>query len=243
MLVFSETSMFFRREAEVDLLCCMVTVALFYVMTRRRRGECYLVDYSCYRPPDDRKMNTEACIYFCVSTEPAVADRMDLQWKVDLRSGLGEETAVARFLFSDDRIATLEEARVEMEESFAAVLDDLFAKTCVKPWEIDILIVNVSTFSPAPSLAAWVVNHYKMKETVKIFNLSGMGCSANVIAVDMAKDLFKMYPDSYALVVGSENTTVNANYGGSDKGMMLTNCLFRVGGNTMLLSNKARDAA
>nr|ADE75636.1 unknown [Picea sitchensis] len=87
------------------------------------------------------------------------------------------------------------------------------------------------------------MNRYKMKESVKTFNLSGMGCSANVIAVDMAKDLFKIYHDSYALVVGTENTTVNANYGGSDKAMMLTNCLFRVGGNAVLLSNKAKDAA
>ena len=85
-----------------------------------------------------------------------------------------------------------------MEESFVAVLDDLFAKTCVKPQEIDILIVNVSTFGSAPSLSAWIVKRYKMKESVKTFNLCGMGCSASLIGVDMANHLFKVYRDSFS---------------------------------------------
>jgi 3-ketoacyl-CoA synthase len=232
-----------RRAIEILLVCSMVGVGLFYLIRHRPRHQCYLVDFTCYKPPEEREMNTEISVYITGRHEPINVDNSNFQWRIYLRSGLGEETCGSRFLFNDETVATLEEAWVEMEEGFVAVLDELFAKTCVKPSEIDILIVNVSTFSPAPSLAAWIVNRYKMKESVKTFNISGMGCSANVIAVDMAKDLFKIYRDSYALLVGSDNITLNANYGGNDRSMMVTNCLFRVGGNAVLLSNKAKDAA
>jgi 3-ketoacyl-CoA synthase len=40
-----------------------------------------------------------------------------------------------------------------------------------------------------------------------------MGCSAGVIAVDLAHEMLKLYPNSYALVVSHENIT-NAFYTG-----------------------------
>jgi 3-ketoacyl-CoA synthase len=203
------------------------------------------VDFACYKPPEERQVNTELSVYFSARHEDKFFGeaRADFQWRIHRRSGLGEETCLPRCYFNDGMVATLEEARVEMEECFVAVLDELFSKTCVEPWEIDILIVNVSTFGPAPSLTAWIVNRYKMKENVKTFNLSGMGCSASLIAVDMAKDLFKVHRESYALVIGSESITGNAHYRGNNKSMMVTNCLFRVGGYAVLLSNKGKDAA
>lgn len=81
-----------------------------------------------------------------------------------------------------------------------------------------------------------------MKESVKTFNLSSIGCITNLIAVDMAKDLLKIYRDSYALVVSTESITTNTSYHGNDKSMVVTLRLFRVGGYALLLSNKAKDA-
>ena len=37
-----------------------------------------------------------------------------------------------------------------------------------------------------------IVNHYKMRGNVKSFNLGGMGCSAGVIAIDLARDLLQV---------------------------------------------------
>ncbi|GLJ38735.1 hypothetical protein SUGI_0789700 [Cryptomeria japonica] len=241
-LAVGDHSLFVRRAAETIMVGCVVVAWTLYLGKKRRQRECYLVDYSCYRVPEDRKMNAETSIYFSCNYQPLVAEHLGLQWKVFLRSGLGDETGASHFLFNGRGEATLPEARLEMRESFTVVLDELFAKTRIHPQQIDILIVTVSTFTPAPSHASWIVHHYNMKESVKTFNLSGMGCSANVIGVDMAKDLFRLYPDSYALVVGTECITVNANYQGSDKSMMLTNCLFRVGGYAVLLSNNTREA-
>ena len=58
--------------------------------------------------------------------------------------------------------------------------------------QVDGLIVNCSAFNPTPSLSAAVVNHFKFKSSIRTFNLSGMGCAASVIAVDMAREMLKV---------------------------------------------------
>jgi 3-ketoacyl-CoA synthase len=55
--------------------------------------------------------------------------------------------------------------------------------------QVDALIVHCSAFNPTPSLSAAVVNHFKFKESIRTFNLSGMGCAASVIAIDLARDM------------------------------------------------------
>ena len=57
--------------------------------------------------------------------------------------------------------------------------------------QIDILVVNCSLFNPTPSLSAMIVNHFKMRSNVISYNLGGMGCSAGVIAIGLAKELLQ----------------------------------------------------
>jgi len=57
---------------------------------------------------------------------------------------------------------------------------------------VDILIVNCSLFNPTPSLSAMIVNHFKMASNVVSYNLSGMGCSAGVISVSLARELLQV---------------------------------------------------
>ncbi|GLJ43760.1 hypothetical protein SUGI_0911010 [Cryptomeria japonica] len=234
-----------RNSSVLSQLCVATALGwlLLQLLAKQSRRECFLVDFTCYKPPAERQANAELSIYVSFSTEPIIPENLKFQWKIFLSSGLGEETSLPRFIFKEEMVATLEEARVEMEETFFATAADLFARTGVTPQDIDILIVTVSTFTAAPSHASVVANHYKMKENVKTFNLSGMGCSAGVLAVNMAKDLLLVNPDSYALILSTENTTVNANYPGKDRSFMLTNSLFRAGGAALLLSNKPQDAA
>ena len=51
---------------------------------------------------------------------------------------------------------------------------------------------------------------------------------------------FQVHPDTYALVVSTENITLNA-YLGNHRPMLVTNTLFRMGGAAVLLSNRAAD--
>ena len=58
--------------------------------------------------------------------------------------------------------------------------------------QIGIVIVSCSCFQPTPSMAAMVVNRFKMNEDVLTYSLGGMGCSSSLICVDMAKHLLKV---------------------------------------------------
>lgn len=49
-----------------------------------------------------------------------------------------------------------------------------------------------------------------------------------------------MHPNSYALVMSMENITLNW-YSGNNRSMLVSNCLFRMGGAAILLSNRRSD--
>ena len=69
---------------------------------------------------------------------------------------------------------------------------------------------------------------------------AGMGCSAGVIAVGLAQRLLAGEPNSRALVVSTENITLNW-YSGNERSMLIPNTLFRMGGAGVLLTNRAGD--
>lgn len=58
--------------------------------------------------------------------------------------------------------------------------------------QIDILITNCSLYCPTPSLSACIVNRFKMRSNVVTYSIGGMGCSAGVIAISLAKELLQV---------------------------------------------------
>ncbi|KAL0332482.1 UNVERIFIED_CONTAM: 3-ketoacyl-CoA synthase 6 [Sesamum calycinum] len=168
---------------------------------------------------------------------------VDFQMRILERSGLGEETCVPPAMHYIPPMPTTGAARAEAETTLFSAIDSLMEKTGINPKDIDILIINCSLFSPTPSLSAMVVNKYKLRSNIKSFNLSGMGCSAGLISIDLARDLLQVHHNSYALVVSAEILTSPNYYKGSERAMLLPNCLFRMGGAAILLSNKWRDSA
>ena len=57
---------------------------------------------------------------------------------------------------------------------------------------MNILVVCCSIFNPTPSLSAMLVNHFKLRRSVLTYNLSGMGCSAGLIAVSLVRELLQV---------------------------------------------------
>ncbi|KAI5056049.1 hypothetical protein GOP47_0029570 [Adiantum capillus-veneris] len=110
----------------------------------------------------------------------------------------------------------------------------------MKPHEIGVIVSNCSDFSPTPSMTNIIINKYKLPTDVKSFNLVGMGCSVGLLALDLAKKVLLAHPNKYALVLSTENLT-GSSYHGNDRSMLVTNCLFRMGGSAVLLSNKWKD--
>ncbi|XP_042501732.1 3-ketoacyl-CoA synthase 12-like [Macadamia integrifolia] len=203
----------------------------------REQGTCYILHYECFKPSGDRKVDTEFCGNIILRNKNLGINEYKFLLRAIVSSGIGEETYAPRNVISGrEESPTLLDGISEMEEFFYDTLDKLFHRTGVPPSEIDILVVNVSLFSPEPSLAARIINRYKMREDIKVFNISGMGCSASLISINIVQNIFKTYKKAFAVVVTSESISPNW-YSGNDKSMILANCLFRCGGCSVLLTN------
>ncbi|KAJ0987949.1 hypothetical protein J5N97_006305 [Dioscorea zingiberensis] len=222
------------------ILCSTLLVFLctLYFVTRPR--PVYLVDFSCYKPDDARKCTRQIFMERSRLTGSFTEENLEFQRKILERSGLGEDTYLPEAVLNVPPNPCMAEARKEAETVMFGAVDELFAKTNIKPKDIGILVVNCSLFNPTPSLSAMVVNHYKLRGNIISFNLGGMGCSAGLLSIDLAKDLLQVHPNSYALVISMENITLNW-YFGNNRSMLVSNCLFRMGGAAILLSNKSSD--
>ncbi|CAI7792992.1 unnamed protein product [Closterium sp. NIES-53] len=228
---------------DTSYLVAAFSAALFavtvYVLTRPRRV--FLVDFACYRPPDHLVITKDVAVDRVKKLGYFDEKSVDFQTKVFFRSGLGDRTYVPPSMLTWPPSPSIANARIEAEMVMFGALDELFAKTGVSPQDISILIVNCTVFCPTPSLSAMVINHYKMREDIQSYNLGGMGCSASIIAVKMAQDLMQGQANKLAVIVSTENITLNA-YLGNRRSMQVTNVLFRMGGAAALISNKPRDA-
>ncbi|KAL2642407.1 hypothetical protein R1flu_009994 [Riccia fluitans] len=225
----------------VSVLVCsglLVFGGTLYFMSRPH--PVYLVDFACYKPSDERKVTREIFMECSKKTGVFNEKSLEFQRKILERSGLGQDTYFPPAVLRVPPNPCMQEARLEAEMVMFGALDELFEKTGVKPKEIGVLVVNCSLFNPTPSLSAMIVNRYKMRGNIKSLNLGGMGCSAGVISIDLAKDLLQVHSSTYAVVVSMENITLNW-YWGNDRSKMLSNCIFRMGGAAILLSNKMKE--
>ncbi|KAL9238953.1 hypothetical protein vseg_013318 [Gypsophila vaccaria] len=216
----------------------LVFLGTVYFMSRPRKV--YMVNFACYKPEPARKVPRELFMDRTQNLGIFSQPNVEFQKKIIERSGLGQETYFPEALIRVPPNPCMAEARKEAELVMFGAIDELLAKTRVKAKDIGVLVVNCSLFNPTPSLSAMIVNHYKLRGNILSYNLGGMGCSAGLISVDLAKELLQVHANTYALVVSTENITQNW-YWGNDRSMLLSNCLFRMGGAAILLSNKSFD--
>ncbi|XP_015874255.2 3-ketoacyl-CoA synthase 12-like [Ziziphus jujuba] len=229
----------------MDILTFFFAFPFFYILfmiwkyfDQKRDQECYILDYQCYKPTDDRKLNTAFSGEIIRRTKNLGLREYQFLLKAIVSSGIGEQTYGPRIMFSGrENCPTLLDGISEMEEFFYDSIGKLLSRSGISPSEIDVLVVNISMLASVPSLSARIINLYKMREDIKVYNLTGMGCSASLISVDIVNNIFKSHKNLYALVITSESLSPNW-YSGNDRSMILANCLFRSGGCAILLTNK-----
>ncbi|KAL9661032.1 hypothetical protein QQ045_025851 [Rhodiola kirilowii] len=219
----------------VPVFCMVVTLA----KTIRSWGDqhCYMLTYKCFKASEDRRLDSETCARIILRNKNLTLDDYRFLLKSISSSGIGQHTyAPKNVLNGNEEHPTLADAVAEMEEIIFSTLDQVFEASGFRPTEIDILVVNVSLMTSMPSLTARIINKYKMREDVRVYNLAGMGCSASLVAIDLVKHLFKSYKNALAVVVSTESLGPYW-YCGRERSMMLSNCLFRAGGCSMLFTN------
>ena len=177
----------------IHILCSIFLVTFIitvYIMSKPR--SVYLVDYAMHKPPHTLRAPFSTFMEHNRLNLKGDQKAVEFQMRILERSGLGEETCLPPAIHYLNPKPTMEAARGEAEMVIFSSIDELLKKTCIKPRDIDILIVNCSLFSPTPSLSAMIVNKYKLRSNIKSFNLSGMGCSCSPISVDLARDLLQV---------------------------------------------------
>ncbi|CAI0448280.1 unnamed protein product [Linum tenue] len=209
-----------------------------YFMSRPR--SIYLVDFACYKPHDDLKVTKDQFIDMARRTGKFDEASLEFQKRILHSSGIGDETYIPKAIMAQENCATMKEGRAEASTVMFGALDELFEKTRIRPKDVGVLVVNCSIFNPTPSLSAMIINHYKMRGNILSYNLGGMGCSAGIIAMDLARDMLQANPNSYAVVVSTEMVGYNW-YSGKDRSMLIPNCFFRMGCSAILMSNRRRD--
>ncbi|BFG22563.1 hypothetical protein CerSpe_088370 [Prunus speciosa] len=200
----------------MEFFMAMCLLALFFGLSwlckfvlRRRDQSCYMLAYECYKAPEDMKLHTDSCVKIVTRNKNLGLEEFRFLLKTVVNSGIGEQTYCPRNII-EGRNSTRADELCEMDGIIFDTLDKLFARpTSISPSQINILVVIVSLFSPAPSLTSRIINRYKMREDTKTFNLSGMGCSASLISIDVVQNLFKSYKNANALVVSTESIGPN----------------------------------
>ncbi|KAK9066912.1 hypothetical protein SSX86_014236 [Deinandra increscens subsp. villosa] len=224
-------------QALFSSISIIIISAVYFIS---KPSSVYLVDYACYNP--SKALRSPFSFFMENSEMIRRNERKSLEFQVRIleRSGLSEETCLAPGFHYIPPKLTTEDAKFEAELVIFSAIDSLIRKTDLDPGDVDVLILNCSVFSPAPSLVAMVINRYKLRSDVRCYNLTGMGCSAGLISVDLARVLLRNHPNSNAIVISTEIITPNY-YEGNEREMLLPNCLFRLGGAAVFLSNKRRE--
>nr|KAJ0193423.1 hypothetical protein LSAT_V11C800426150 [Lactuca sativa] len=235
------------KEIMLLTLLIMCFILLWLFMTKKTSCKVYLIDFACYKPPVSQKCTKEILIKNAILMKKAKdggllsQGTLDFMKKLLERSGLGDSTYMPE-IFSDDQRYTpsIKDSRREVEMAIFGSIDMLLAKTGVRSEDIGILIVNCCIYNTIPSLSSIIVNQYNLRENVASYNLVGMGCSAGLLAIGLAKQLLQVHQNTYALIVSTESITENG-YLGEDHSKFIANCLFRTGGAAILLSNRPSD--
>jgi len=207
----------------------------------------FLLAFSTFKAPQEWKCSHEQIIEMMKLQDCFTDESIAFMKRLLKRSGTGQATAwppgITQCLNGKKSDRSIKASREEAEIILFDVVENALKKANVKPKEIDILVINCSLFSPTPSLCSMVVSKFGMRSDVMTYNLSGMGCGASLISVDLAKNLLQRRSfGSKALVVSTEIITPNL-YHGNERGFLVQNTLFRCGGAAMVLSNKWMDGS
>ncbi|KAI4983391.1 hypothetical protein ZWY2020_023883 [Hordeum vulgare] len=230
------------RQVHIFLAVFLPLLALVTLCVMRRPRSVYLVDYACCRPNPNCRVSIASFTEHARHIPNLDGGGFRFLTRMLHHSGLGDQTYLHPSLHHIPPCCSLDESRDEAEQVIFAAIDDLLAKTGISPGAIDIIVTNCTAFNPTPSFTDMIINKYKLRSDIRDTHISGMGCSAGVISLEVARNLLQTAPrGAHALVVSTETTNL-INYTGKNRAMLLPAVLFRMGAAAVLLSTSRSKA-
>lgn len=222
-------------------------ILLIMLWIVRMDNPIYLLSFSTFKAPDSWKVSHDQIIEMLRRANCYTEDSLNFMERLLVRSGTGQNTAwppgIVQSLEGKEHDNSIAASREEAKTVIFDIVESAMKKANVTAKDIDVLVINCSLFSPTPSLCAMVISHFKMRQDIMSYNLSGMGCGASLLALDLAKNMLQRgNRGGKALVVSTEIITPNL-YKGNNRAYLLQNTLFRCGGAAMVLSNKWMDGS
>lgn len=178
------------------LTLLLVSTIILYFLRRPRNLPVMLLGYSCQLPDSGRRCTLDVCEYLGLRMKIYNEEAVEFMRLIYRKSGLGEETCMPPYLMQPVENLSIKfpfEIQ-EAEEGLFSTVSALLCKIDVAPEEISLLLVGCSLFAPSPSLSAMLVKRFGFSESVKSYNLSGMGCSAGTMCIDLAGRLLRRRP-------------------------------------------------
>lgn len=164
----------------------------------------YVVDYVCFKPPNFCRVPFSSFLEHTQIMGLFDSKGVAFMEKIMNLSGLSEQTYLPPALHFVPPRSGHQEAINEVRMVLFPIFQQLLSNSKLSPKDIDILVVNCSGFCPDPSLSSIIVNNFNMRDDVKSFNLTGMGCSANTLAVDMVRNMMKTHRRCNAVILSTE---------------------------------------
>ncbi|KAG6394765.1 hypothetical protein SASPL_145355 [Salvia splendens] len=203
------TNNIFFSEYGVAIAITIASLLLVYFSFSSKTRPIYLLDSCCYLPPPNlraTKANYIEHFELCAAHE---REAIDFQTKMVQRSGIGCEACLPVSVHRIPPDKSLSCTQEETETVIFTVVKDL-NKQSINPKSIDILVTNCSIFCPTPSITVMIINKFGFRNNIKSVSLSGMGCSASLVTIGLAKDLLRIQGNLLALVLSMEAVTLVA---------------------------------
>ena len=107
-------------------------------------------------------------------------EALDFQEKILSKAGVSDDAYFPPAVFAEPPKLDMTEARAEAEIVIFSIIEDLLARTNIKPHQIGILIVNCSLFNPTPSMTSMVCAQYRrvLMHSLRSFDLDHQSIQA-----------------------------------------------------------------